>query len=69
MKSSKSISVLDLSLFYLPTMSEVQHIRVTYNDVHNIIKAASEKIADWKPDLLIAIGEFSYVKFTSLFNS
>ena len=50
-------------------MSEVQHIRVTYNDVHNIIKTASEKIADWKPDLLIAIGEFSYVKFTSLFNS
>ena len=37
-------------------MSEPEHIRVTYNDVHNIIKAASEKIAEWKPNLLIAIG-------------
>jgi len=33
------------------------HVRPTYNDIHNIIRRASEKIADeFKPDLLIAIG-------------
>ncbi|THH10736.1 hypothetical protein EW145_g1123 [Phellinidium pouzarii] len=37
-------------------MVEPQHRRVTYNDVHNIIKKAAVKIAPWKPDLLIAIG-------------
>ena len=32
-------------------------IRVTYNDVHNLIRRASSKIAtDFNPDLLIAIG-------------
>lgn len=39
-------------------MSEPEHIRVTYNEVHNIIKKTAEKISEWKPDLLIAIGEY-----------
>ncbi|PAV19957.1 PRTase [Pyrrhoderma noxium] len=37
-------------------MAEPEHFRVTYNDVHNIIKNASKKIATWKPDILVAIG-------------
>ncbi|KAH9945720.1 hypothetical protein B0H21DRAFT_860285 [Amylocystis lapponica] len=32
------------------------HLRVTYNDVHNIIRRSAVHIADFKPDLLIAIG-------------
>ncbi|KAL5492247.1 hypothetical protein ACEPAI_3694 [Sanghuangporus weigelae] len=39
------------------SLNEPEHLRVTYNDVHNIIKAASKKIAEWKPNLLVAIGE------------
>ncbi|KAH7918718.1 PRTase-like protein [Leucogyrophana mollusca] len=37
-------------------MSEPAHIRATYNDIHNIIKASSAKIAEFKPNMLIAIG-------------
>jgi hypoxanthine phosphoribosyltransferase len=37
-------------------MAEPEHLRVTYNEVHNIIKASAEKIAEFKPNLLIAIG-------------
>lgn len=37
-------------------MAEIEHIRVTYNDVHNIIKETSKRIAEWKPNMLIAIG-------------
>ncbi|KLO11607.1 PRTase-like protein [Schizopora paradoxa] len=37
-------------------MAGPKHIRVTYNDVHNIIKETSKRIAEWKPNLLIAIG-------------
>jgi hypothetical protein len=36
--------------------TEVEHFLVTYNDVHNIIKKAAEKISEFKPDLVIAIG-------------
>ncbi|KIJ55242.1 hypothetical protein M422DRAFT_774320 [Sphaerobolus stellatus SS14] len=33
------------------------HVRPTYNDIHNLIRVASEKIApEFAPDLLIAIG-------------
>lgn len=39
-------------------MAEPEHIRVTYNDVHNLIKKAAERIAEFKPDVLIAIGEW-----------
>lgn len=35
---------------------EPEHLRVTYNDVHNLIRRSAEKIAEFKPDLLIAIG-------------
>jgi hypothetical protein len=35
-----------------------QHVRATYNDIHKLIRAASEKIdSEFKPDLFIAIGE------------
>lgn len=35
------------------------HIRPTYNDIHNIIARSSEKIAKgFAPDMLIAIGSF-----------
>lgn len=38
-------------------MSEPEHVRTTYNDIHNIIKASAGKISEqFKPDLLIAIG-------------
>ena len=36
--------------------TEVEHLRVTYNDVHNIIKKSAKKINEFKPDLVIAIG-------------
>ncbi|KAF9245248.1 phosphoribosyltransferase-like protein [Melanogaster broomeanus] len=37
-------------------MGEPEHIRATYNDIHNIIRASAEKIAPFKPNMLIAIG-------------
>ncbi|KAH9066682.1 PRTase-like protein [Lactarius vividus] len=36
--------------------TEPEHIRVTYNEVHNIIKRSAKQISEFKPDLLIAIG-------------
>ncbi|KAH0836645.1 hypothetical protein J3R83DRAFT_8364 [Lanmaoa asiatica] len=38
-------------------MDEPEHLRATYNDIHNIIKASAEKIAVFKPNLIIAIGD------------
>ncbi|TFK25649.1 PRTase-like protein [Coprinopsis marcescibilis] len=36
---------------------EVQHLRVTYNDIHNLIRRRTPEIAKaYNPDLLIAIG-------------
>ncbi|KAF4593322.1 Hypoxanthine-guanine phosphoribosyltransferase [Pleurotus pulmonarius] len=36
---------------------EVQHWRVTYNDIHNLIRKATPTIgAEFNPDLLVAIG-------------
>ncbi|KAG2042511.1 hypothetical protein BDR03DRAFT_990244 [Suillus americanus] len=38
-------------------MGEPDHVRSTYNDIHNIIRGASDKIAsEFKPDMFIAIG-------------
>ena len=37
-------------------MSEPEHLRMTYNDIHKLIRASAEKIAEFKPDMLIAIG-------------
>ncbi|KAF9054342.1 phosphoribosyltransferase-like protein [Panaeolus papilionaceus] len=35
----------------------VQHLHVTYNDIHNLIRKVTPKIAkDFNPDLLVAIG-------------
>ncbi|CDO73288.1 hypothetical protein BN946_scf185008.g50 [Trametes cinnabarina] len=40
------------------TQQEPEHLRITYNDVHNLIRESAKKIAEWKPDMLIAIGFF-----------
>ena len=56
---------LSLSFLSLPAfvslislaMSEPEHLRMTYNDIHKLIRASAEKIAEFKPDMLIAIGE------------
>ncbi|KAJ8495254.1 hypothetical protein ONZ51_g1796 [Trametes cubensis] len=37
------------------TTQEPEHLRVTYNDVHNLIRESAKKIAEFKPDMLIAI--------------
>ncbi|KAF8892110.1 hypothetical protein BD779DRAFT_1670455 [Infundibulicybe gibba] len=37
--------------------SEVKHWRVTYNEIHNLIRTSTPKIAaEFNPDLLVAIG-------------
>ncbi|KIJ65702.1 hypothetical protein HYDPIDRAFT_110849 [Hydnomerulius pinastri MD-312] len=36
-------------------MGEPEHLHATYNDIHNIIKASASKIAEFKPNMLIAI--------------
>ncbi|KAF7294460.1 hypothetical protein MKEN_01438500 [Mycena kentingensis (nom. inval.)] len=37
--------------------SEVEHLRVTYNDIHNLIRKSTPNIArQFNPDLLVAIG-------------
>ncbi|KAF9457530.1 hypothetical protein BDZ94DRAFT_1272958 [Collybia nuda] len=42
--------------------SEVQHLRVTYNHIHNLIRNATPKIAtEFNPDLLIAIGGGGFI--------
>ncbi|OCH93641.1 PRTase-like protein [Obba rivulosa] len=37
---------------------EPEHIRATYEDIHKLIRASAEKIKEFKPDILIAIGFF-----------
>jgi hypothetical protein len=37
-------------------MAEPEHLRATYNEIHNLIKASALKIAEFKPNMLIAIG-------------
>jgi hypothetical protein len=40
--------------------SEPEHARVTYNEVHNMIKASAAEIqAGFRPDMFIAIGKRS----------
>lgn len=39
-------------------MGELKHLRATYNDIHDIIKNSAEKIAIFKPNLLVAIGSY-----------
>ncbi|KAK7030753.1 hypothetical protein R3P38DRAFT_3266485 [Favolaschia claudopus] len=34
----------------------VQHLRVTYNDIHNLIRKSTPELAQYNPDLLVAIG-------------
>jgi hypoxanthine phosphoribosyltransferase len=40
---------------------EPKHIRLTYNQVHNIIKRTAKEIAEFKPDVLLAIGKNSNI--------
>jgi hypothetical protein len=40
----------------LAIMAAPEHVRATYNDIHDLIKASSEKIAEFKPNMIIAIG-------------
>jgi len=41
---------------FLTIMAEPEHVRATYNDIHDLIKVSAEKIAEFKPNILIAIG-------------
>jgi hypoxanthine phosphoribosyltransferase len=43
--------------------TEPEHIRVTYNDVHNTIKRSAERINQFKPDLVIAIGRGILIEY------
>ncbi|KAI0755755.1 hypothetical protein C8Q74DRAFT_1305283 [Fomes fomentarius] len=38
--------------------TEPEHFRVTYQDVHNLIRESAGKIEAFKPDIIIAIGVF-----------
>jgi hypothetical protein len=42
-----------------PMAPEPKHFRVTYNQVHNLIKRTAKQIAEFKPDVLLAIGKNS----------
>jgi hypoxanthine phosphoribosyltransferase len=39
--------------------AETKHFRITYNQVHNLIKRTAKEIAEFKPDVLLAIGNIS----------
>jgi len=43
--------------------TELEHFRVTYNEVHNIIKRSAEQISEFKPDLVIAIGRETLISY------
>ena len=40
----------------MAALSEPEHLRVTYNDVHNLIRESARKIEAFNPDIIIAIG-------------
>jgi hypothetical protein len=40
---------------------QIQHLHVTYNDIHDLIRQSTPQIArEFNPDLLIAIGLFEF---------
>ncbi|PCH44214.1 PRTase-like protein [Wolfiporia cocos MD-104 SS10] len=41
-------------------MAEPAHHHMTYNEIHNLIKASAAKMAEFQPDMLIAIGECGF---------
>ena len=53
--------IFALSSFLVTTMAnEIKYWHVTYNDIHNLIREVTPKIAaEFNPDLLIAIGSWS----------
>lgn len=45
---------------------QIQHLHVTYNDIHDLIRQNTPKIArEFNPDLLIAIGLFGFQPYIS----
>lgn len=55
--SKVQLSYLSLFIQYTMAEGEVKHLRVTYNDIHNLIRRRTPDIAEkFNPDLLIAIG-------------
>lgn len=46
-------------------MGEPDHLRATYNDIHNIIKASVDEIAAFKPNLFVAIGSYYLLPVTN----
>jgi uncharacterized protein len=59
---SDRISLLLIHSTYETTKMVDNHIRPTYNEIHNIIARSSKEIAsEFAPDLLIAIGIIIYV--------
>jgi hypoxanthine phosphoribosyltransferase len=43
-------------------MAEPEHVRATYNDIHDLIKASATKIAEFKPNMIIAIGVYRFAR-------
>ncbi|KAI0285846.1 PRTase-like protein [Russula aff. rugulosa BPL654] len=41
--------------------AQPKHFRITYNQVHNLIKRKAKEIAEFKPDVLLAIGGGGFV--------
>jgi hypothetical protein len=47
-------------IYSLVMLTKVEHLHVTYNDIHNLIRSVTPKIAaEFDPDLLIAIGMYN----------
>jgi len=54
--------VIVVALYFLettpPNSKMVKHLHVSYNDIHNLIRDVTPKIAaEFNPDLMIAIGK------------
>jgi hypothetical protein len=47
-------------------MPEPEHIRATYNDIHDLIKVSAGKIAEFRPNMIIAIGEYYSTRRTTI---
>ena len=60
--------VTSCSAFFIMA-EQIQHLHVTYNDIHNLIRENTPKIAiEFNPDLLIAIGLFAFSRYQPVLN-
>jgi hypothetical protein len=57
----------DLHLFHWSSFSVIRkmaeqppHLRATYNEVHKLIGESAKRIAEFKPDMFIAIGHSEF---------